>query len=64
MSSALLTFVNAKEGGTAWQATQDTSSCDTTAPTLAEVTPVPTPTKNTTPSYTFSSNEAGTISYS
>ena len=36
---------------------------DTTAPTLASVTPVPTPTKNTTPSYTFSSTEAGTITY-
>ncbi len=36
---------------------------DTTAPTLAEVTPVTTPTNDTTPNYTFSSNEAGTISY-
>jgi len=36
---------------------------DTTAPTLGEVTVVPTPGNNTTPSYTFSSSEAGTISY-
>lgn len=36
---------------------------DTTAPTLSETTPVPTPTKNQTPSYTFNSSEAGTISY-
>ncbi|MGL5830975.1 MAG: S-layer homology domain-containing protein [Candidatus Altimarinota bacterium] len=36
---------------------------DTTAPVIAEVTPVPTPTNDTTPNYTFSSTEAGTISY-
>jgi hypothetical protein len=36
---------------------------DTTAPTLAEVTAVSTPTNNTTPDYTFSSTEAGTITY-
>ncbi len=34
---------------------------DSTAPTLAEVTKVDTPTKNTTPSYTFSTDEAGTL---
>ena len=36
---------------------------DTTAPVLAEVTPVPTPAEDQTPSYTFSSSEAGTASY-
>ena len=36
---------------------------DTTAPTLSQVTAVTSPTNDTTPSYTFSSNEAGTISY-
>ncbi|MEJ0021248.1 MAG: fibronectin type III domain-containing protein [Candidatus Doudnabacteria bacterium] len=36
---------------------------DTTAPVLAEVTPVPTPTSDNTPDYTFSSTEAGTITY-
>jgi len=36
---------------------------DTTAPTLAQVTAVTTPTNNTTPGYVFYSNEAGTISY-
>ncbi len=36
---------------------------DTTAPILSEVTPIPSPTSNNTPSYTFSSTEAGTISY-
>lgn len=34
---------------------------DTTAPILAEVTAVPTPSLDTTPEYTFSSTEAGTL---
>ena len=34
-----------------------------TAPTLAEVTGVPSPGKDTTPNYTFSSTEVGTIEY-
>jgi len=36
---------------------------DTTAPTLSVVSTVTNPTKDTTPNYAFSSNEAGTISY-
>lgn len=36
---------------------------DRTSPIIAEVTPVVTPTTDTTPDYTFSSNEAGTITY-
>ncbi len=36
---------------------------DTTAPTISEVTPVTTPTNDATPDYTFTTNEAGTISY-
>ncbi len=36
---------------------------DTTAPTLSEQTAVTTPTSDTTPDYTFTSNEAGTITY-
>ena len=36
---------------------------DTTAPTIAEVTSVTTPTSDITPDYTFSSTEAGTITY-
>ncbi len=36
---------------------------DTTGPTIAEVTVVTTPTSDTTPDYTFSSTEAGTITY-
>ena len=40
-----------------------TSSNDTTAPVIAEVTAVTTPTNDKTPDYTFSSTEAGTITY-
>jgi hypothetical protein len=36
---------------------------DTTAPSLSQSTAVTTPTKDPTPSYAFSSDEAGTISY-
>ena len=36
---------------------------NTTAPVIAEVTFVTTPTNDNTPNYTFSSTEAGTISY-
>jgi len=40
-----------------------TTTTDTTAPVIAEVTAVTTPTNDTTPAYTFSSTEAGTITY-
>ncbi len=40
-----------------------TTTPDTTAPVIAEVTFVTTPNNDTTPDYTFSSNEAGTITY-
>ena len=40
-----------------------TTTTDTTAPVIAEVTRVTTPTNDNTPNYTFSSSEAGTISY-
>jgi len=36
---------------------------DTTAPVIAEVIIVTTPTNDSTPDYTFSSDEAGTITY-
>ena len=36
---------------------------DTTSPTLTEVTAITTPTTDNTPSYTFSSDEVGTITY-
>ncbi len=38
-------------------------STDTTPPVIAEVTAVTTPTNDSTPDYTFSSTEAGTITY-
>ena len=40
-----------------------TTTTDTTSPVVAEVTAVTTPTTDTTPNYTFSSDEAGTISH-
>lgn len=36
---------------------------DTTPPEIIQITAVPTPTTDTTPSYTFSTTEAGAISY-
>ena len=36
-------------------------STDTTPPVIEEVTAITTPTTDTTPDYTFSSSEAGTI---
>ncbi len=44
--------------------TMTSFTVDQTAPTLVEVTAVTTPTNDTTPDYTFSSTEAGTITYS
>jgi hypothetical protein len=40
-----------------------TANADTTAPVITEVTAVTTPNTDSTPDYTFSSDEAGTISY-
>ena len=42
---------------------ESTTTTDTTAPILAEVTAVTALTNDTTPAYTFSSTEAGTITY-
>ena len=36
---------------------------DTTPPTLTQITAITTPTNDNTPNYTFSTNEAGTITY-
>ena len=52
---------SAGNNGTA--ATTANYRVDTRKPTLSEVTAVSTPTSDTTPNYTFSSNEAGTITY-
>lgn len=46
-----------------WTGTYCDTVVDTTAPTLSETTPVPTRTNDTTPNYSFSSDEAGTITY-
>ena len=51
-----LTFISCGEE-------KEESTTDTTAPVLAEVTAVTTPTTDTKPDYTFSSSEAGTIAY-
>ena len=51
-------------GGTDDSLNSSTSSdTDTTAPILSEVTAVTTPTNDTTPNYTFSSTEEGSITY-
>ena len=42
---------------------EEFTDTDTTAPVIAEVTVVTTPTTDSTPNYTFSSTEAGTIAY-
>ena len=52
-----------KEEHTNTNDSTNSTTNDTTAPVIAEVTRVTTPTKDNTPKYTFSSSEAGTISY-
>ena len=52
-----------KDESTDETTTTDNSNTDTTAPVIAEVTAVTTPSTDTTPDYTFSSDEAGTITY-
>ena len=42
---------------------KEESTTDTTAPVIAGVTAVTTPTIDSTPNCTFSSDEAGTITY-
>jgi hypothetical protein len=48
---------------TADNTTTDNTTTDTLAPTIAEVTVVSTPINDSTPDYTFSSDESGTITY-
>lgn len=43
--------------------TDNSVTYDTTAPIISEVTAVTTPTNDTTPNYTFTTDEAGTITY-
>ena len=59
-----LTVISCSSSDDSASTTSDnTTTTDTTAPVIAEVTKVTTPTNDTTPDYTFSSSEAGTISY-
>jgi hypothetical protein len=60
--SASLIFLVACGGGGSSNDTQQGNG-DKTAPTLTEVSPITTPSHDNTPSYTFHSTEAGTISY-
>jgi len=55
--------MTSKDEGMASKSIEEASGTDTTAPVIAEVTAVTTPTNDSTPNYTFSSSEAGTISY-
>ena len=58
-----LTIISCGEDKEEYTENSSTTTTDTTAPVIAEVTRVTTPTSDNTPNYTFSSSEAGTISY-
>ena len=58
-----LTIISCGEDKEEYAENSSTTTTDTTAPVIAEVTRVTTPTKDNTPKYTLSSSEAGTISY-
>ena len=62
-SLTIISCSDEKEESSATGTTDNTTTTDTTAPVIAEVTAVTTPTIDTTPNYTFSSTEAGTITY-
>ena len=51
------------ESNSSGSLTMTSFTVDSTAPTISEVTAVTTPTTDKTPDYTFSSTEAGTITY-
>ena len=57
------TIISCSRSSDGSKSTDNTTTTDTTAPVIAEVTKVTTPTNDTTPDYTFSSSESGTISY-
>lgn len=50
-------------GNDAVEISRTVNVVDTTGPIISESTPVPTPTSDDTPDYTFTSNEAGSITY-
>ena len=58
-SLTIISCSDDKDGYSATGTTDNTATTDTTAPVVAEVTAVTTPTNDNTPSYTFSSTEAG-----
>ena len=58
-----LTIISCAKKSSSSSSDTTTTTTDTTAPVIAEVTVVTTPTQDTTPNYTFSSDEAGTITY-
>ena len=62
-SLTVFSWSDDKEEYSATGTTDNTTTTDTTAPVIAEVTAVTTPTNDNTPNYTFSSTEAGTITY-
>ena len=59
-----ITYTETVGGVESSQSTALSVTIDTTKPVVIEVTSVPTPTTDTTPDYTFNSNEAGAITYS
>ena len=58
-----LTIISCGEDKEEYAKNSSTTTTDTKAPVIVEVTIVTTPTNDNTPNYTFSSSEAGTISY-
>jgi hypothetical protein len=62
LSASVITDANGNPNTTS-TSTDNTVTYDATAPTISEVTAVTTPTNDSTPSYTFTTNEPGTITY-
>lgn len=56
-------YVEVKDNANNTSTAERAFSVDLTNPTIAQVTPVATPGTDSTPSYAFSSTEAGTIAY-
>jgi lysophospholipase L1-like esterase len=58
-----VTATNSVGTSSASSASNSVTPADTGAPTLTEITPIASSTTDTTPDYTFASDEAGTITY-
>ena len=68
INTCVVYWVALDSAGNTWNVasrsfTIDTTPWDTTPPVITQVTPVPSPTNDTTPNYTFHSTEVGTITY-